>query len=96
MRFLQHKIKYDLNVSPLCSYPDVYHQKSSVMYKYHIYICIQNKTMSIQTSVSIKEEHRIEYLSMRTWLKLRNQSIGDYLIQNWRDEFRDETLTTNK
>ena len=52
--------------------------------------------MSIQTSVSIKDEHRIEYLSMRTWLKLRNQSIGDYLIQNWRDEFRDETLTTNK
>ena len=47
-------------------------------------------------TVSIKEEHRVEYLSMRTWLKLRNQSIGDYLIQNWRDEFRDETLTINK
>jgi len=44
--------------------------------------------MSLITTLSVKEEHKNEYYSMRNWLKQRNMSIGDYLIGKWNDEFQ--------
>jgi len=52
--------------------------------------------MSIQTALSIKDEHRVKYYSLRDYLYQKKQSIGDYVIQKWDEEFISETLTTNK
>ncbi len=52
--------------------------------------------MSIQTALSIKEEYREKYFSLRDYLNQKNQSIGDYVIQKWDEEFISDTLTTNK
>ncbi len=45
-------------------------------------------TMSLITTLSVKEQYKDEYYSMRNWLKQKNISIGDYLIGKWNDEFR--------
>ena len=52
-------------------------------------------SMSLLTSLSIKEEHRNEYNSMRNWLRQRKISLGDYIIDRYKQEFdsKIETLT---
>lgn len=52
-------------------------------------------SMSLLTSLSIKEEHRNEYNSMRNWLRQRKISLGDYIIDRYKQEFHSkiETLT---
>jgi hypothetical protein len=45
-------------------------------------------TMSLITTLSVKEEYKNEYYSMRNWLKQRNMSMGDYIIGKWNDEFQ--------
>lgn len=45
--------------------------------------------MSFITTLSVKEEHRSSYLSLRNYLRQRNQSIGDYLLEKWNSEFQD-------
>ncbi len=45
-------------------------------------------TMSLITTLSVKEQYKDEYYSMRNCLKQKNISIGDYLIGKWNDEFR--------
>ena len=52
--------------------------------------------MSIQTALSIKEEYREKYFSLRDYLNQKNQSMGDYVIQKWDEEFTSDVLTTNK
>jgi len=49
--------------------------------------------MSVVTSVSIREENKPKYYAMRNWLSMKNQSIGDYLIENWDKQFEN---TQNK
>jgi len=44
--------------------------------------------MSLITTLSVKEEYKNEYYSMRNWLKQKNMSMGDYLIGKWNDEFQ--------
>ena len=44
--------------------------------------------MSLITTLSVKEEHKDEYYSMRNWLRQKNMSMGDYLISKWSDEFQ--------
>ena len=53
--------------------------------------------MSILTSLSIKDEHKKEYNSMRNWLKQKNISMGDYLIEKYSQEFQQaiQHLTNN-
>ena len=59
------------------------------MLNYYTYVCISVRTiMSLITTLSVKEEYKNEYYSMRNWLKQRNMSIGDYLIGKWNDEFQ--------
>jgi len=49
--------------------------------------------MSVVTSVSIREENKPKYYAMRNWLRMKNQSIGDFLIENWDNQFEN---TQNK
>ena len=53
--------------------------------------------MSIMTSLSIKDEHKAEYNSMRNWLRQKNISMGDYLIEKYSQEFQSKIkhLTCN-
>jgi len=41
--------------------------------------------MSLITTLSIKEEYKQDYYSLRNKLNMNNQSIGDYLITQYRD-----------
>ena len=61
----------------------------------YIHMYLEKNFMSIQTALSIKEEHRKKYICLRDYLNQKNQSLGDYLIQNWDEEFNNKTLTTN-
>lgn len=59
------------------------------MLNYYTYVCISVITaMSLITTLSVKEEYKNEYYSMRNWLKQKNMSMGDYLIGKWNDEFQ--------
>ena len=43
--------------------------------------------MSLITSVSIREENKSKYFAMRNWLSMKNMSMGDYLLENWDNQF---------
>lgn len=62
---------------------------------YYIYnrTTITGSNMSVVTSVSIREENKPKYYAMRNWLRMKNQSIGDFLIENWDNQFEN---TQNK
>lgn len=58
------------------------------MLNYYTYVCISVRTtMSLITTLSVKEEHKTKYYTMRNWLKQRNMSMGDYIIGKFDDEF---------
>ena len=44
-------------------------------------------TMSIITTLSIKDKNKSKYSAMRNWLSQRQLSMGDYIIEKWDDEF---------
>ena len=46
--------------------------------------------MSLITTLSVKDQHRLKYSSMRNYLHQKNMSMGDYLIQKWDEEFQDK------
>ena len=46
-----------------------------------------NTTMSLITTLSVKEEHKNNYYTMRNWLKQKNMSMGDFIISKFDDEF---------
>lgn len=59
------------------------------MINYYTYVCISVVTaMSLITTLSVKDEHKNNYYSMRNWLKQKNMSMGDYLIGKWNDDFQ--------
>lgn len=43
--------------------------------------------MSLITTLSVKEEHKNDYYTMRNYLKQKNMSMGDYIMRKWNDEF---------
>jgi len=51
------------------------------------------KSMSLLTSVSIKEEHKKDYMSMRNWLGQKGMSLGDFLIESYKKSTPKKTLT---
>lgn len=53
-----------------------------------MYVYMLEQTMSLITTLSVKEEHKTKYYTMRNWLNQRNMSMGDYLISKFDDEFR--------
>lgn len=53
-----------------------------------MYVYLLEQTMSLITTLSVKEEHKTKYYTMRNWLNQRNMSMGDYLISKFDDEFR--------
>lgn len=53
-----------------------------------MYVYLLELTMSLITTLSVKEEHKTKYYTMRNWLNQRNMSMGDYLISKFDDEFR--------
>lgn len=44
-------------------------------------------TMSIITTLSIKDKNKSKYSAMRNWLSQQQLSMGDYIIEKWDDEF---------
>ena len=53
--------------------------------------------MSFITSLSVKDHHKNEYNAMRIWLKQKNISMGDYLIEKYTSEFESKVKDlTNK
>ena len=42
--------------------------------------------MSLITTLSIKEEYKQDYYSLRNKLNMNYQSIGDYLITKYRED----------
>lgn len=44
--------------------------------------------MSLITTLSVKEEHKNDYYTMRNYLKQKNMSMGDYIMRKWNDEFQ--------
>ena len=55
-----------------------------------MYVYLLELTMSLITTLSVKEEHKTQYYSMRNWLKQKNISMGDYIIGKFNDEFADK------
>ena len=53
-----------------------------------MYVYLLEQTMSLITTLSVKEEHKTKYYTMRNWLNQKNMSMGDYLISKFDDEFR--------
>lgn len=53
-----------------------------------MYVYLLELTMSLITTLSVKEEHKTKYYTMRNWLNQKNMSMGDYLISKFDDEFR--------
>ena len=52
--------------------------------------------MSLITTLSVKEQYKQDYYSLRNWLKMKDMSMGDYLMNKWGDEFKskmDKVLT---
>ena len=87
-----------------CSCPcDVSKQTIDLISKvcYIIYIIevkLHRSIMSLITSVSIREENKSKYFAMRNWLSMKNMSMGDYLIENWDNQFertQQKVLTNN-
>ena len=54
---------------------------------YIIEVKLHRSIMSLITSVSIREENKSKYFAMRNWLSMKNMSMGDYLIENWDNQF---------
>ena len=53
-----------------------------------MYVYLLEQTMSLITTLSVKEDHKTKYYTMRNWLNQKNMSMGDYLISKFDDEFR--------
>ena len=53
-----------------------------------MYVYLLEQTMSLITTLSVKEKHKTKYYTMRNWLNQKNMSMGDYLISKFDDEFR--------
>ena len=53
-----------------------------------MYVYLLEQTMSLITTLSVKEEHKTKYYTMRNWLNQKNMSMGDYLISKFDDDFR--------
>ena len=51
-----------------------------------IYINVLHKEaiLSLLTSVSVKEEYRSDYNTLRQYLKLNDISMGDFIIESWK------------
>lgn len=53
----------------------------------------KHKSMSIQTSLSIRDDYRKDYISMRNWLLQQRMSMGDFLIESYKKSTPSKTLT---
>ncbi len=54
-----------------------------ILYIIHTYLSYIS--MSLITTLSIKEEYKQDYFYLRNYLNRNNQSIGDFLINQYRE-----------